>query len=140
MDANVLVEVADHLGHAKPARRTVGELVQAAAEEGRNTRSQAHASLRRIGIAVRPGEVDISCTHQELAKIYADTPWSKKWKDQFLRIKGARMNDNAKFSGVQHRTVRVPLGGILGKIGENDAENCGHEAGEDGEIGHVEPF
>jgi hypothetical protein len=68
----------------------------------------ARLALARIGIGVRRDGVDIANTHEELRRIYRDTPWQGRWRDQLKRIAGAQEIDSTPINGVKKRAVRLP--------------------------------
>jgi putative DNA primase/helicase len=107
-DAQIRIEV-----QGGPAiTRTVGELVEEANEET-STRSDARATLMRHGLRVVDEDqaVAVANGHQFLARVFADSAWSGKWKDQLARIPGAKPSAGAvSFGpGSKHRAVLVPL-------------------------------
>jgi hypothetical protein len=54
--------------------------------------------------------VDVSNSHQELKRIFADTPFVGKWADQFRRLTGAKDMKGSHFHGALTRAVRLPFG------------------------------
>ena len=95
-----------------PSRTSIVELLQDAihAAPDSATSKGARAALNRLGIGVRSEGIDISDNHQELAKLYKDTPFgSGKWKDQLKRLPGARKLEGSLISGKTRRAVRLPF-------------------------------
>jgi hypothetical protein len=62
-----------------------------------------------MGIGVRKEGIDIANSHNELKKIFSDTPWNEKWKDQLRRIDGSSDQPCTPINGVGKRAVRLPL-------------------------------
>lgn len=63
--------------------------------------------LQRNGIKLIENYVAISNNHSGVARIFRETPWAGKWKDQFLRIDGA-ISGRERFNGIQQRCSFVP--------------------------------
>ena len=107
LEANV---VAD-LDAGPPTRTTVAELLRMTlhADWHSKTAENARAALMRLGIAVRREGIDVANSHDELRRIYRDTPFSEKWKDQLKRMDGARELSSTVINGVQKRAIRLPL-------------------------------
>lgn len=106
MGAHIELEESGHR-----MRRSVGELITMATSS-RSTdqdRRAAKASLERYGIGIRRDGVDVSNSHQELKRIYADTPFVGKWSDQFRRLPGATVKQASQFHGAMTRAVRLPF-------------------------------
>jgi hypothetical protein len=70
--------------------------------------------LSRNGIRCVDGFVIVSNSHHQIAKIFSDTPYGGKWKDQLGRIKGAEQRKAVRFLGASHRAVAVPVSAFLG--------------------------
>ena len=107
MGAHIELEESGHR-----MRRSVGELVTMAINT-RNTdqdRRAAKSSLERYGLGIRRDGVDVSNSHQELKRIFADTPFVGKWADQFRRLTGAKDVAGSHFHGALTRAVRLPFG------------------------------
>lgn len=81
---------------------SIGELIEYGT-------TSADATLARHGIRVKDKWVYIANSHVELKKIYKDTQFSDKWKDQFLRLENAESVAGYKFAGVTSRCVRIPI-------------------------------
>lgn len=92
-------------------RRSVGELLAAALDHYRpeQERKAAKTSLERYGLGIRRDGVDISNSHQELRRIYAETPFAGKWSDQFKRLPGAEAISVSHFHSAKTRAVRLPF-------------------------------
>lgn len=109
LDANVRVDLPmGYAGELKLTNTTIGELV----EMSRGFDQLAGKALLRMGIAVRDQFLEVSNSHQELAGIFEDTPWSRKWKDQLARLDGAKHISGARFGASIHRAVRIPLSSL----------------------------
>jgi len=102
------------LGDLGNRDRSVGELVGIAAS-GKADRagvnaSDAHDTLRRLGIRVETNDVWIANNHPELAKLMGETAWANSWPSVLARIPGAGKGPRSeKFAGVQARYVSVPV-------------------------------
>ena len=100
LDALVMAE----LFSGGPASRvSVGELIQIAADTQAMAQDKAERALLRHGMAIRDGYLDVSNSHQELARIFDNTPWARKWRDQLQRITGAKSLGCARFGIARHR-------------------------------------
>jgi putative DNA primase/helicase len=71
-------------------------------------KESARSTLLRHGIKVDDDYICISNHHQALKKIFQDTPWADKWKDQMSRVQGAISIAGVKFMGSTHRAVKIP--------------------------------
>lgn len=107
----------DEGGHRM--RRSIGELVSVALSPLSTDaeRKAAKVSLERYGVGVRRDGVDVSNSHQELRRIFSDTPFVNKWSDQFRRITDAKTVNGSHFGGALTRAVRLPF-----VLFENEAE------------------
>ena len=112
----VRVQTKSYLGD-----RSVGELIEAASgrREDQLTAADAHAYLLRLGIRVEgdaQGDVFVVAnTHSAVARILADTPWSRGWARTLRRITGAAATEGAiRFAGVQTRGVALPISLVCG--------------------------
>jgi putative DNA primase/helicase len=102
-----------------PADRSVGELIEVAAEKRVDhlTAADAHDHLLRLGIRVdRNGAHDredvfvVAGTHTGIERILAETPWSRGWGRILRRVPGAAATEGAvRFAGVQSRGTEIPL-------------------------------
>lgn len=103
--------IIDHEEDGHRTRRSIGELITQALD----LRSKDHevtaakSSLERHGIGVRKTGVDVSNSHQELRRIFGDTPFVGKWSDQFRRTPGATVVAVSHFHAAKHRAVRLPF-------------------------------
>lgn len=106
-EANLVVD----LNEGGPVRTTVAELLVRSYDGnwGSNRSEHARQALARIGIGVRKDGIDIANAHNELKKIFTDTPWNEKWKDQLRRIDGSTDQPCTPINGVGKRAVRLPL-------------------------------
>lgn len=103
--------IIQHEEHGHNMRRSVAELVKQACTPGDFNREAARNTLERHGIKlVKDGcGIDIADSHQELRRIFIDTGFSGKWKDQFKRLTGAKCVSSTRFNGVPLRCVRLPM-------------------------------
>lgn len=74
-----------------------------------NGEEDARAALIRHGIKLTHEYVSVSNSHSAIARIFKETPWAGKWKDQFSRIDGATA-DRERYNGIQQRVIRIPIG------------------------------
>lgn len=101
---------------------TVFELVCAAS--GRQsqlaevTESSADALLQRHGMRVKDGWLVLANNSNELKRLMVGTTFEADYRGVLLRLEGADKNGNApmKFSGVQSKCIRIPLGPIVGDL------------------------
>ena len=107
LEAAVLAD----LDSGPPTRTTVVELCRTMVEYNHDSKqaTAARAALERIGIAVQREGVAIANGHDELRRIYRETIWADKWKDQFKRLDGAKELPCATINGIKKRAVRLPL-------------------------------
>ena len=108
LEANI---IADLKAGGAPSRITVAELLRTA--YGRDWDDDkaiaARAALMRIGLAARRDGIDVANSHDELRKVFRETPFVDKWRDQLKRIDGARELPASQINGVMKRAVRLPL-------------------------------
>lgn len=82
------IDVQD--GDGKRFNRTIGEMIETYLSHDPTVtpdqRSDFSDTLKRYGIAIKRPWLCISNTNTELKKIFRDTAWADKWKDQFSRI------------------------------------------------------
>ena len=89
---------------------SVGELIsQSQADVIDTVKDAAKATLLRHGIKVEDDWLTVSNSHHSLRKVFADTPWAGKWKDQLARVKGAEGRPATRFGPAKHRAVSIPL-------------------------------
>ena len=89
---------------------SVGELIsQSQADVVDTVKDAAKATLLRHGIKVEDDWLTVSNSHHSLRRVFADTPWAGKWKDQLARVKGAEGCQSVRFGKSVHRAVRIPL-------------------------------
>jgi putative DNA primase/helicase len=107
LEAHVVVDL-DRRG---PARTTLGELIRQAVSADWESESAelARQALARFGIGVRTEGLDIANSHDELRRIYRETPFCDKWRDQLKRLDGARELAATRINGVMKRAVRLPF-------------------------------
>lgn len=106
--SHLMGAIIQHEESGHSSRRSIGELVQQALSVGDLNRAAARITLERYGIGVRKEGVDVSNSHQELKRIFAETQFSGKWADQLQRMHGAEKKQG-HFNKVQQRCVRLPL-------------------------------
>jgi putative DNA primase/helicase len=110
------------IGHEESGRMhrfSIAELIQQATSYTSHDQAAAKATLERHGVAIRRGGfVDVSDNHQELRRVFSDTPFAAKWADQLRRLKGASDIKNSHFNGVQSRATRLPF--ELFDVGHDD--------------------
>lgn len=108
VDAHVRIEQQD----GPAITRTVGELVEESLRD-RTTAEDAQAVLMRHGMRVMLDQqmLAVANGHQFLARVFADSPWAGKHKDQLARLPGATASEGviAFGPGSRHRAVLVPL-------------------------------
>jgi len=106
-EANLVVD----LNEGGPVRTTVAELLVRCYDGNwtSNRSENARQALARIGIGIRKEGIDVAVSHNELKKIFADTPWNEKWKDQLRRIDGSSDQACTPINGVGKRAVRLPI-------------------------------
>lgn len=84
---------------------TIGEVISRAIGE-----DYAHELLLRNGIRVESDELIVANVHPSLARIFANTPWSRKWAQQFSRLPGAEKKSSVRFSAcTRGRAVSIPF-------------------------------
>jgi len=89
---------------------SVGELIsQSQADVVDTVKDAAKATLLRHGIKVEDDWLTVSNSHHSLRRVFADTPWAGKWKDQLARVKGAEGRPATRFGPAKHRAVSIPL-------------------------------
>lgn len=104
-------------GQDKTVTRTIGELVEIAADKALDrdlVRSTVEATLGRNGIKVDRGKVCISNGSSAIASILKDTQWSNSWSDQLERLPGASKTGSIYFKGMgsSARAVGVPFSAL----------------------------
>ena len=96
----------------KRMRRTIGECVQRATSIHvfDTERNQLLDSLARCGIKIANDQVLIAGSNSELSRIYRDTIWIGKWRDQLSRIDpDLPQGKPARFAGSLQRSSAVRL-------------------------------
>lgn len=101
-------------GEDKTVTRTIGELVEIAADKALDrelSKPTVEATLGRNGIKVHRGKVCVSNSSSAVASILRDTQWSNSWSDQLQRLPGACKTDSIYFKGMgsSARAVSVPF-------------------------------
>jgi hypothetical protein len=104
-------------GDVKTLTRTIGELVEIAADKALDRdllKSTVEATLGRNGIKVDRGKVCISNSSSAIASILRDTQWSNSWSDQLERLPGACKTGSIYFKGMgsSARAVGVPFSAL----------------------------
>ena len=102
--------------------RSVGELIEAASgrREDQLSAADAHAYLLRLGVRVEgdaQGDVFVvASSHSAVARILADTAWSRGWARTLRRLHGAQPTElPVRFAGVRSRGVALPLSLVCGE-------------------------
>lgn len=109
--AHLLSGLIEHEHESRRVRRSIGELITAALD----LRSLDHElraareTLERHGIGIRRDGIDVSNSHQELRRIFAETVFASKWADQLKRLEGAKTLAASHFNRAQTRAVRLPM-------------------------------
>lgn len=112
-----------------PAERSIGELIEVAAEKREDyfSTADAHDALLRLGVRVeRNGGNDIfliAGAHSGIARLLAGTPWAHGWGRILRRVRGAAAHDApVRFAGVRSRATALPLSlvcdAVIGKGGQ----------------------
>jgi putative DNA primase/helicase len=108
VDAHVRIERDD----GPAITRTVGELVEDAMSPA-SDQTTARAILMRHGLRIMEDGLSVAVAngHQFLAKVFSDSAWAGKHRDQMARIPGAKASIGAvSFGpGSKHRAVLLPL-------------------------------
>lgn len=76
----------------------------------------AYNALMRIGIHYLDGHVDVAYAHPALSNIFRNTQFSERWKDYFMRMKGATSRTFHLISGERRhcRCTRIPWETLMG--------------------------
>lgn len=93
-----------------PHTTSIGNLITTYYDRnaGDDARSNAEGDLLLRGIKPTHTYIDVSCSHPELAKIFKETIWASKWKDQLARVTGyIKTVPSAKFGAAFNRAVRL---------------------------------
>lgn len=97
-------------------RRTIGELIDMAivadplGESRDMDRNAARQHLARHGVAVNESGIYISQYSDWIRRALRDTAWAKNHHKMLMRIEGATLEEEVKFSsGTRHRAVKIPL-------------------------------
>lgn len=99
-----------------PSQMTVAECILAVCEFAHKDDRAEHKALNRIGIKVIDGglAVAFSCTHDGLARIFANSQWAGQWAVYLRRIEGAQSGNNGtRFAGSLSRFVALPVTAVL---------------------------
>ena len=102
-------------GTEKIVTRTIGELVELAAEKALDRellKGQVEAVLGRNGIKVADGSIFISKTSKAIASIFKQTSYENGWRGLLETIPGASTTQSPiyfKGAGSQSRAVKIPL-------------------------------
>jgi len=97
--------------------RTVSELAEFLAGVVQDidiTADEANRALQRAGLRIKDGCLIVSDSHPELKLVLRDTAWGAGWSRVLERVSGAVKLKAARFAGVTHRAVSVPLEGVMG--------------------------
>jgi putative DNA primase/helicase len=99
-----------------PSQMTIAECITAVCELQSKDNGAEHKALNRIGIKVIDGglAVAFSCTHDGLARIFAQSQWAGQWGVYLRRIEGAQSGNNGiRFAGSLSRFVALPATAVL---------------------------
>ena len=109
--AHLLSGLIEHEDSGRRVRRSIGELITLALDHRApdHERKPARETLERHGIGIRREGIDVSNSHQELKRIFADTTFAGKWADQLKRLDGAKTIAASHFNRAQTRAVRLPM-------------------------------
>jgi putative DNA primase/helicase len=111
--ANIRYEV-----HGKAVTRSVSETIESinaipshAADDELHRRAELKAAMVRHGMRLTEGRLYVANKHQQLERIFADTPWAgAKWRQQLSRIPGHEKHDVMTFGQyVRQRAVSLPM-------------------------------
>jgi putative DNA primase/helicase len=86
-------------------RLSVAEVMLKSAED--SYKGAYQQALLRHGIRPSDEGIDIANAHDELRRIFLPTPWNEKWREQLMRLPGARDVKGSRFLGTVRRCVRV---------------------------------
>jgi putative DNA primase/helicase len=109
--ATLLSGLIEHEDDGRRVRRSIGELLTLALNfrEPDHKLKLARETLERHGIGIRREGIDVSNSHSELKRIFADTTFAGKWADQLKRLEGAKTIAASHFNRAQTRAVRLPM-------------------------------
>lgn len=112
---NVLVDSHIRVDDGQGAHTaSVGELIARARSNLAPVITEAaEATLLRHGIKLDSEWLTVSNSHHSLRRMFADTPWAGKWKDQLGRVKGAEHMGATSFGAGKHRAVRLPIESVI---------------------------
>lgn len=112
MDKQIRFEADD-----KVYQRSVGELLtKYYADDTRSDEADnISRNLMRAGIRCERDSLCVSNHHPELRKLFSETPWADKWKDQLARVAGAHHVPGVRIGASTHRAVRLPVSVIKGE-------------------------
>lgn len=106
--------------HGKPVVMSVSEVVEAiraipefpAVEAEKDKREDMRSALLRHGLKLADGRLYVANRHQQLEKMFENTPWAgAKWKQQLERVAAAKREDTMAFGAhVRQRAVSILLG------------------------------
>ena len=100
--------------HDRPITRTLGELVELAAQQAHELEISAELAaqvLGRHGLRVEAGALLVSNTAKPIGRILRETAWAEGWPAMLLRLQGARRRGPVRFcgAGMVTRAVAIPL-------------------------------
>lgn len=72
-------------------------------------RAELKAALTRHGLRIHNGRLYVANRHQQLERMFADTPWAgSKWRQQLERVQGAKREESMAFGQfVRQRAVSL---------------------------------
>lgn len=92
-------------------RITIMELLQKCLEANQWTDEYIlyRQTLERHGIGFRKEGFDVANSHEELSKIFKNTPFVGKWGEMLRRLPGTKRLESTKILDLSKRAVRIPL-------------------------------
>lgn len=114
-ETKCLAHIMEYPVRMEHGERTIGELVKLVYDlpmegEERIKYSEAKTTLRRHGVMVEQEALLVSNSHSQIAKMLAQTAWSKNWSRILKRLPGAATSNPIRFgAGVQSRATMIPI-------------------------------
>jgi hypothetical protein len=111
LEANIVMQTE----FDPPRRTTVMELIQTVSDSPwlSDSSKSARTALERHGIACRKDGIDVANAHEELSKIFRQTPFTGKWCELLKRLPGAYKMEAVKILGISKRAVRLPYSAVI---------------------------
>jgi hypothetical protein len=99
------VKRADGNEWTQRVKRSVAEWIDMALAD-----DEAHNLLMRHGIKVESEFLFVAARHEELSRIFRDTPWAAGWAPTLGRLEGAESgNQTARLFSAVKKGVRILL-------------------------------